>query len=66
MLIEEKFTLGQIVFLKTDPDQYPRIVTGIEVRPNNVCLYLISMGASQEMTYYDIELSEVKDFTLTA
>lgn len=33
MVIENKFNFGDVVYLTTDPDQKPRIVTAICVRP---------------------------------
>lgn len=63
MVIDEKFKIGQIVYLKTDPDQYARIVTGINITPLGLT-YLVSMGSSVEMIYHAIELSEVKNYTL--
>jgi hypothetical protein len=40
MNINNKFNLGEIVYLITDEDQKERMVTGIQVRPNGIC-YLI-------------------------
>lgn len=56
MLIDEKFAIGQTVFLHTDPDQFPRIVTGYVVRPQGIIEYKLSSGES-ETVHFDIEIS---------
>lgn len=47
--------LGDIVFLKTDKDQSPRICTGIMCRPTGNLYYLSK--ADFETSHYDIEIS---------
>lgn len=54
------FEIGQIVFLKTDDDQTERMVTGINLRPNNSVTYGLAIS-SQESWHYDIEISDEKD-----
>ena len=44
MTIDNKYTLGETVFLRTDEEQLPRIVTAICVRGNNYITYELSMG----------------------
>lgn len=53
------FNIGQIVYLKTDPDQLPRIVTNIKICPGTV-LYTLCCG-SGDSAHYDIEMSETQD-----
>jgi len=64
MEINNLYDLGDTVFLKTCLDQFPRIVTGIIIRPNGTLVYECSfvMGSSQ---HYDFEMSKEKD-TLVA
>ena len=54
-----KYSIGQIVYLKTDEDQSPRMVTGIHLRPGSAA-YSLSYGTS-ESTHYEIEIMKCKD-----
>ncbi len=62
MLIDNKFDIGQVVYLRTDVDQVPRIVVKFEVTSSTV-LYILASG-EKETTHYDIEISETKDVVL--
>jgi hypothetical protein len=59
MTIPNKYDLKQVVYLRTDTDQLPRIVTGIQIRPN-LLIYNLACGTS-ESDHYDIEMSEEKN-----
>jgi hypothetical protein len=59
-----EFNLGQQVYLKTDEDQSPRIVTGIQLRPNGGVIYSVSRGSEIESEHYAIELSAERDVLL--
>lgn len=50
------FDIGDIVFLKTDTEQAPRIITGILMRPNGFLYYL--SNSTSESTHYEIEISK--------
>ncbi len=54
--IDNKFAHGDIVYLKTDKEQLPRIVTCIRVTKNDL-LYDVYQGANFS-SHYDYELSE--------
>ena len=54
--INNKFNIGQVVYLKTCTNQYEKIVTGIRITPADL-LYEIS-GDGQTGVFYDFELSE--------
>lgn len=54
-----KYQHGQIVYLKIDPEQLPRMVTGWIVRPQHIVYYL-TCGA-YETEHFDIEISPEKD-----
>lgn len=54
-----KFMIGQIVYLKTDPEQLERIITQIAMRPGDY-LYSLVCGV-EESFHYDFEFSEEKD-----
>lgn len=64
LIIENKFELGQIVYLKTDPDQQARQVTNITVLPgpkSGIALtYQLSHG-HQASDHYEIEISTERD-----
>lgn len=62
MIIENKFNIGDVVYLKTDETQSERIITALVILPN-VIRYAIMHGTS-ESTHYDFELSYEKNFTL--
>ena len=55
---------GDIVYLKTDPDQYPRQVIGVKVGADGgVFIQVIS---ETEVSYhYECELSDEKDIMMT-
>jgi len=55
-----EFQIGQIVFLKTDVEQFARMVTGITVRPNNSVTYYLSFGET-ESKHFAIEIYSEKD-----
>lgn len=59
MVIENKYEYGQIVFLKTDPEQQARMVTAFKVCPTGI-IYFISFG-TLETQHYDIELTDEKN-----
>ena len=50
-----KYNIGDIVFLKTDNQQIPRIVTGILIRPNGYLFY--PSKCESETLHYEIEIS---------
>lgn len=62
MNIKAKFLIQEIVFLKTDPEQLPRMVTGIVIRQDTL-LYCLGSGAN-ESSHYEFEISKEKTFIL--
>lgn len=60
MEIDQKFNIGEEVYLKTDPCQNKRIVTGIRIRFGSVIHYLVSY-VDDEQAYCDYELSKERD-----
>ena len=54
-----EYKLGQIVYLLTDEDQLPRMVTGITIRPGGTNIYHLSMSG-EETSHYSIEISPDK------
>jgi len=60
MMIENKFNIGEKVYLETEPDQIERIITGILVDSNNL-LYRLSAGTIISF-HYDYEISREKRY----
>lgn len=53
------FDIGDSVYLKTDPEQSERLVTGISVRQNGIT-YAIS-HLTNESWHYDFEITKERD-----
>ena len=59
-----KLKIGDFVYLKTDIDQYKRMVTGYTVRDNSEnVVYLLSFG-EEETSHYECEISLEEDIIL--
>lgn len=61
MILE--FNIRDTVYLVTDPDQFPRIITGYIVREAGI-IYFVAKGM-EESTHYGFEISHDKNI-LTA
>jgi len=59
MLLENKYNIGDIVFLKTDNDQCERIVTALFITKGEI-QYQLSYG-SETQYHYDFEISKNKN-----
>lgn len=62
MEIKTKFNIGDIVYLKTDLEQLPRIIYGIKITMTNVC-YIVAQGINTS-EHYDIELQKQEDLII--
>jgi hypothetical protein len=51
-----KYNIGDIVILKTDPEQKVRLVTGILIRINSNLYYL--SHSTDETLHYEFEISK--------
>ncbi len=60
--MKANYNIGDYVYLKTDIDQYKRLVTGYTVRIDGI-LYLLSLG-SEETDHYELEISHEIDILL--
>lgn len=60
MLINNKFSIGQTVYLRTDTEQLQRIVTAIKVCGDNSLFYELSCGR-EVSDHYDFEIAETID-----
>lgn len=54
MKINNKFTIKDLIVLKTDPDKLPRMITGIIVRPSGL-IYEVSLG-DYTTPHFDFEM----------
>ena len=57
--LKPKFSNEQTVYPKCDPNQYPRFISGIIIRPGDQIKYLATDHAG-EMEFYEFELSATK------
>ena len=64
MVVKFKVKLGEIVYLKTDDEQLPRIVTRISIiggsMPDSIITYEVSQG-DQSSEHYESEIITNKD-----
>lgn len=63
MHIDNKYKLGDPVYLVTDPQQLKRIVIGILVREQGGLMYHVSY-VNEAQYCYDCELSGIEDIIL--
>lgn len=59
MTINNKYDIGELVFLKTDTEQLERIVYAIEIRSTGL-LYSLCCGTTTSH-HYDFEINRDKD-----
>lgn len=59
MIIDNKFNIGDLVYLKTDNDQSQRMIISISVRKRDL-VYELSFG-SVSSWHYEFEITEEKD-----
>lgn len=61
MLLDTQYELGDIVYLKTDADQFERQVTAITISLSGGVTYTLMSGV--EMTYhYEKEITKEKNY----
>jgi len=63
MVIENRFSIGDFVYLKTDPYQYKRIITAITIRQTTL-IYEVSFSETTSW-HTDAEMSFEADINLT-
>lgn len=59
MRIDTKYDLGELVYLKTDPDQNARMIVCINISPNGTSYTLGFNGT--ESYHYECEFNKEKD-----
>ena len=57
MVIKNKFNLGDIVRLKTDPDALPRMITSVQVNVYGNISYGLSLAGTTS-SHYEIEITK--------
>lgn len=62
-ILDNQYEIGETVYLKTDPDQIPRIVYCFLVFRNET-LYKLACGVTSS-DHYDFELSKEKSVLIT-
>lgn len=65
MVINNKFDHGQMVYLKTDVDQNPRLVIAIKIYKAGEYMYEVICGTIASL-HYDFELTTEKNVLITA
>jgi hypothetical protein len=60
MNIKTKFSIGELVFIKTDEDQRENIIVSINIYPNNMITYTIG-NAGYYTEVYEFELTREKN-----
>jgi len=48
--------IGDIVYLKTDPEQFPRLITSFVVEPSGMLLYKLALG-DKKSDHYEFEMT---------
>lgn len=61
IILDSKFNVGDIVYLRTDTEQKERIVTGVQLNPNGLIYRLVCEVT--ETWHYDFEISPEKIFS---
>lgn len=64
MLIDNKFNIGDKVYLETDAEQNERVVTGLYIRQTSIT-YGLSCGTN-ESWHYDFEITVEKNVLKTS
>lgn len=59
MTINNKFKLGEVVYLRTDPDQFSRIIVAIQITVDGGMLYKLAIGMNEQW-HYEVELTREK------
>jgi len=59
MIITAEYTLGDTIYIKTDIDQRPYIVTGISIRPGHLTYQVTN--SEVKCDFYDFEISAEKN-----
>lgn len=56
MTINNKFKLGEVVYLRTDPDQFSRIIVAIQITVDGGMLYKLAIGMNEQW-HFEVEIT---------
>jgi hypothetical protein len=59
-VFKSKYNFGDVVYLKTDPDQLPRMISDIKFSPDCHTIYFLACGTICT-EHYELEISESKN-----
>jgi hypothetical protein len=62
MKINNQFAIGDVVYLKTDTEQKPRIITAIKITQSNLSYEVTH--CTYATWHYDFEMSQTKDYSI--
>ena len=62
MIVNNKYEIGDIVYLRTDIEQSPRVVTCIKVFMHGELNYELAQGTIVSL-HYEFEISKEKEIT---
>jgi hypothetical protein len=63
MIIDNKYEIGQTVYLVTDCDQLERFVISIIVHPNNLLMYKLACAADETTEHFEFEIADEKSYS---
>ncbi|MBU6231328.1 hypothetical protein KGP36_01565 [Patescibacteria group bacterium] len=63
MIIENEYDIGDTVYLKTDIEQYARLVTAITIRTGDNIMYEVSCGSTSS-NHYGFEMARERNVVL--
>jgi hypothetical protein len=64
IVIDPTYNIGDFVYIKTDQEQFQRIVTALIVCPAKDILYELTCGTIASK-HYDFELSKEKNYAVS-
>jgi hypothetical protein len=64
MVIQNEFAIGQIVYQLINTDHTALHIVGINIKPNNVLIYICTTPDAKELYFYDFELTLDRDACL--
>lgn len=60
-----EFEWEEIVYLKTDIEQKPRMITGYKIRPHSL-MYVLTSGVNEDTQHFECEISRERNILLTS
>lgn len=63
MVIDNKYSIGEVVYLLTDDEQLMRVVTAISIRSGGYMAYELTQG-TRESWHTEIEITKQKTLVI--